>query len=74
MTVAQISRWLALVALIVLLPSISVAHGMLTRSQLLIPKSPSFPKRSDCHSASGSKAASARSRCTARGETPRPVR
>ena len=33
MTVAQISRWLALVALIVLLPSFSVAHGMLTRSQ-----------------------------------------
>ena len=33
MTVAQISRWLTLVALTVLLPSISVAHGMLTRSQ-----------------------------------------
>ena len=33
MTAAQISRWLALVALIVLLPSISAAHGMLTRSQ-----------------------------------------
>lgn len=33
MVVARLSRWLVLVALIGLLPSISVAHGMLIRSQ-----------------------------------------
>ena len=33
MRVARISRWLLLVALIALLPSVSVAHGMLLRSQ-----------------------------------------
>jgi len=33
MRVAPISRWLVLVALIALLPSVSVAHGMLLRSQ-----------------------------------------
>ena len=35
MSVARISRWLVLVALIALLPSVSVAHGMLLRSQPL---------------------------------------
>ena len=33
MNVSRLSRWLAFVALIVGLPSISVAHGMLIRSQ-----------------------------------------
>lgn len=33
MRVARISRWLVVVALIALLPSVSVAHGMLLRSQ-----------------------------------------
>lgn len=33
MSVVRINRWLVLVALIALLPSISVAHGMLLRSQ-----------------------------------------
>lgn len=33
MTAVQTSRWLALAALAVLLPSISVAHGKLARSQ-----------------------------------------
>lgn len=33
MRVARISRWLVLAALIALLPSLSVAHGMLLRSQ-----------------------------------------
>ena len=33
MSIARISRWLVLVVLIALLPSVSVAHGMLLRSQ-----------------------------------------
>lgn len=33
MRVARICRWLVLVALIALLPSVSLAHGMLLRSQ-----------------------------------------
>ena len=33
MSVARISRWPVLVALIALLPSVSLAHGMLLRSQ-----------------------------------------
>ena len=33
MSVAQISRWPVLIVLIVLLPSVAVAHGMLLRSQ-----------------------------------------
>ena len=33
MRVAKISRWPILVALIALLPSVSIAHGMLLRSQ-----------------------------------------
>ena len=33
MSVARISRWAVLVALIALLPSVSFAHGMLLRSQ-----------------------------------------